>query len=115
MSTNPIPKITLDTNCVVNLIDFSSQTPTSVDALSELVRYGLSQKIDIAITTRVETDLDNDKDLSLWGSRCVFYPSCSEYGHEAIHKYGIIHGTTILIKRIFRCRPGTPFTIDFLK
>jgi len=55
------------------------------------------------------------KDISLFGSHCVFYPSCSEYGYEAIEKYGVMHGTKILIGRIFRCRPGTPFTIDFLK
>ena len=58
---NSIPKITLDTNCVINLLDFSTKTATSVDPLSEIIRHGLSNKADIAITTRVEADLSNDK------------------------------------------------------
>ena len=59
---NSIPKLTLDNNCVINLFDFNAKTPTSVDPLSELIRLGLSNKVDIAITTRVEADLENDKD-----------------------------------------------------
>lgn len=58
---NSIPKITLDTNCVINLLDFSTKTATSVNPLSEIIRYGLSNKADIAITTRVEADLSNDR------------------------------------------------------
>lgn len=57
---NSIPKITLDTNCVINLLDFSAKTPTSIDVLSEIIQYGLSSRADIAITTRVEADLLND-------------------------------------------------------
>lgn len=59
---NPVLKITLDNNCIINLFDFSSKTPTSVDSLSEIIKLGLSGKVDIAITTRVEADLENDKD-----------------------------------------------------
>jgi len=55
------PKLTLDTNCVINLFDFNAQTPTSVDALSEIIRYGLSGKANVAITTRVEADLLGDR------------------------------------------------------
>lgn len=58
---NSIPKITLDTNCVINLLDFSTKTATSIDPLSEIIRYGLSNKADVAITTRVEADLSNDR------------------------------------------------------
>jgi hypothetical protein len=59
---NSIPQITLDTNCVINLLDFSAKTPTSIDVLSEIIQYGLSSRANIAITTRVEADLLNDKD-----------------------------------------------------
>ena len=58
---NSIPKLTLDNNCIINLFDFNAKTPTSVEALSEIIKFGLSNKADIAITTRVETDLENDK------------------------------------------------------
>jgi hypothetical protein len=60
--TSPIPKLTLDTNCIINLFDHEADTPTSVDALSELIKYGLSNKADIAVTTRVESDLSGDLD-----------------------------------------------------
>jgi len=57
-----IPKITLDNNCVINLFDHKSRTTTSVDALTEIVKYAFSGRVDVAITTRVETDLENDSD-----------------------------------------------------
>lgn len=59
---NEVPKITLDNNCIINLLDFNSQTATSVDYLSEIIKLSFSNKVDIAITTRVEADLENDKD-----------------------------------------------------
>jgi len=37
------------------------------------------------------------------GENCRFYPSCSEYGHQAIQKYGILKGTWRGLKRILRC------------
>jgi hypothetical protein len=36
---------------------------------------------------------------------CRFYPSCSEYGVEAIEKYGIIKGGIITTWRVMRCNP----------
>jgi len=36
---------------------------------------------------------------------CRFVPSCSEYGHEAIAKYGIIRGGRLAVWRILRCNP----------
>ncbi len=56
------PKITIDTNCVVGLFDTKSQTATSTDELRELVRYALSGVIELCVTTRVEVDLERDKD-----------------------------------------------------
>lgn len=61
---NLIPKITLDTNCVINLLDSSVKTPTSVNELTRIIRYSLSGQADIAITTRVEDDFDGDKNES---------------------------------------------------
>ena len=39
------------------------------------------------------------------GRNCRFAPSCSEYGLEAIEKYGGIKGGHLAIKRILRCNP----------
>ena len=36
---------------------------------------------------------------------CRFRPTCSEYGYQAIEKYGIIKGGTMALWRIVRCNP----------
>jgi putative membrane protein insertion efficiency factor len=36
---------------------------------------------------------------------CRFVPSCSEYGYEAIARYGVIRGGGMAIWRIMRCNP----------
>ena len=36
---------------------------------------------------------------------CKFIPTCSNYGIEAIKKYGSIKGSIMTIKRIIRCNP----------
>jgi len=41
----------------------------------------------------------------LFGPRCRFYPSCSQYAMEAIETHGARQGTWLTIKRISRCHP----------
>lgn len=36
---------------------------------------------------------------------CRFVPSCSEYGYEAIARYGIVRGGAMATWRIMRCNP----------
>jgi putative membrane protein insertion efficiency factor len=36
---------------------------------------------------------------------CRFQPTCSNYGLEAIKKYGFIRGGWLTTKRIIRCNP----------
>ena len=36
---------------------------------------------------------------------CRFYPTCSDYGAEAIAKYGIFKGGWMTTKRVVRCNP----------
>ncbi len=45
-------------------------------------------------------------------SSCRFYPTCSEYGIEAIREHGFLKGIILLIKRLLRCRPGGPYGYD---
>ena len=44
--------------------------------------------------------------ISPWlGSQCRFTPTCSQYGIEALQKYGPIKGLWLTVKRIARCNP----------
>lgn len=36
---------------------------------------------------------------------CKFYPTCSDYGYQAVEKYGILKGGLMALWRIFRCNP----------
>ncbi len=36
---------------------------------------------------------------------CRFVPSCSEYGHEAIARHGLLRGGRLILHRILRCQP----------
>ena len=36
---------------------------------------------------------------------CRFHPTCSQYGLEAIERFGPIKGTWLTIKRILKCHP----------
>jgi uncharacterized protein len=41
----------------------------------------------------------------LLGSRCKYYPSCSEYAVQAIGRYGILRGSVLASWRLLRCNP----------
>jgi len=36
---------------------------------------------------------------------CRFYPTCSQYGIDAIEKYGVVKGGLMTSWRILRCNP----------
>lgn len=38
-------------------------------------------------------------------SSCIFIPTCSQYGMEAVETYGVIKGGYLTAKRIARCNP----------
>ena len=38
-------------------------------------------------------------------SRCRYYPTCSEYGIEAIQSHGAWRGSYLTVRRLLRCHP----------
>jgi len=38
-------------------------------------------------------------------SSCIYTPTCSQYGIEALEKYGAFKGSMLTIWRILRCNP----------
>lgn len=37
--------------------------------------------------------------------QCIYHPTCSEYGIEAISKYGALKGGWMTLIRILKCNP----------
>lgn len=38
-------------------------------------------------------------------TKCPYIPTCSQYGLEAIQKYGALKGSVLAVWRILRCNP----------
>ena len=38
-------------------------------------------------------------------TKCPYFPTCSEYGLQAVEKYGVIKGGLLAFWRILRCNP----------
>ncbi|MDY6892177.1 MAG: membrane protein insertion efficiency factor YidD [Chloroflexota bacterium] len=43
---------------------------------------------------------------------CLYVPTCSQYGYEAIEKYGVVKGGWLTVKRFFRCHPLSKGGLD---
>lgn len=43
---------------------------------------------------------------------CRFSPTCSHYCYQALEKYGILHGSSLGIRRVLRCHRGSPGGYD---
>lgn len=45
-------------------------------------------------------------------SSCRFQPTCSQYGYQAIERYGLAQGAWMAMRRICRCHPFSPGGYD---
>ena len=43
---------------------------------------------------------------------CRFQPSCSEYGYQAVARYGVVRGGWMALRRLGRCHPFNPGGFD---
>jgi putative membrane protein insertion efficiency factor len=41
----------------------------------------------------------------LFGQRCRYYPTCSDYAAQAIERFGILRGLVLAGWRLLRCNP----------
>jgi uncharacterized protein len=48
------------------------------------------------------------------GPRCRHLPTCSEYGNEAIDRYGLWGGGWMTLARMVRCHPWGTSGLDFV-
>lgn len=47
-------------------------------------------------------------------ARCRYYPTCSNYGKQALVWHGVWAGSWLLLKRIGRCHPLGGHGVDFV-
>lgn len=48
------------------------------------------------------------------GNNCRFYPSCSNYGLEAIRYHGAFKGSYLTLRRLIKCHPLHKAGIDLV-
>jgi putative membrane protein insertion efficiency factor len=48
----------------------------------------------------------------IFGERCRYYPSCSEYAVQAIGRFGILRGLVLAGWRLLRCNPWSKGGVD---
>ncbi|EOS49142.1 hypothetical protein C809_01735 [Lachnospiraceae bacterium MD335] len=41
----------------------------------------------------------------LKSTKCPYFPSCSQYGLEAVERFGFVKGGFLMLWRILRCNP----------
>lgn len=39
----------------------------------------------------------------LFGQKCRYYPTCSQYAIEAVERFGVIKGSLLTVLRLLRC------------
>ncbi|WP_380182577.1 membrane protein insertion efficiency factor YidD [Kalamiella sp. sgz302252] len=44
----------------------------------------------------------------LLGPHCRFHPTCSQYGIEALRRFGLVKGSWLTTKRVLKCHPLNP-------
>lgn len=45
-------------------------------------------------------------------SQCVYLPTCSEYAHIALTRFGVLRGSWLTLRRLARCHPFSKGGLD---
>ena len=48
----------------------------------------------------------------LYGDRCKYHPTCSQYALDAVRELGLVRGTLLAAWRILRCNPWSHGGVD---
>lgn len=76
-------------------------TPVT-EQIIDVHRMGISRRMQHAMLTAIEW---YQRQRTGMLSPCRFFPSCSDYAHEAIHRHGAVRGGLLTVRRLGRCRP----------
>ncbi len=63
-------------------------------------------------TIRVYQTVVSPLVTALFGGRCRFHPSCSEYAAESVRHHGPLVGSWRAVRRVCRCHPWNPGGFD---
>jgi putative membrane protein insertion efficiency factor len=48
----------------------------------------------------------------VFGGRCKYYPSCSQYALDALREFGLVKGSLLAGWRLLRCNPWSHGGVD---
>lgn len=48
----------------------------------------------------------------MFGRRCKYYPTCSQYAVRAIEEFGVARGVVLAVWRVMRCNPWSRGGVD---
>jgi uncharacterized protein len=51
----------------------------------------------------------------LWSGRCKYHPTCSQYGLDALRRYGFVRGCVLAGWRLLRCNPWSCGGVDYVE
>jgi putative membrane protein insertion efficiency factor len=49
----------------------------------------------------------------IFGGRCRFHPSCSQYAEQAVRELGALRGSVLSVWRVLRCSPLSAGGVDY--
>jgi uncharacterized protein len=49
----------------------------------------------------------------MFGRRCKYHPTCSEYAVGAVRQYGVTRGVVLAAWRLLRCNPWSGGGVDY--